>query len=186
MVLHLYFQQRQLLEVFMAFVNRINCNFSDHPKYPCISIFFQGCDKKDITGYFCPQCHNPDTWEPSCMFSISYENIFKIVAAKINTLLLAYNYCAVSLVGGEPLHITNREDVLKLTKLLKETYGSKVVILLYSWRTEKDIEAQNLEEYLSYIDELCLGEYLESKHVDGFPASSNQKYIKNKYSIIFS
>ena len=170
----------------MAFVNRINCNFSDHPKYPCVSVFFQGCDKKDITGYFCPQCHNPDTWEPSCMFSISYENIFKIVAAKINTLLLAYNYCAVSLVGGEPLHITNREDVLKLTKLLKETYGSKVVILLYSWRTEKDIETQNLEEYLSYIDELCLGEYLESKHVDGFPASSNQKYIKNKYSMIFS
>jgi anaerobic ribonucleoside-triphosphate reductase activating protein len=74
--------------------------------------------------------------------------------------------------------------VLKLTKLLKETYKNKVVILLYSWRTEQDIKDQHLEEYLSYIDELCLGEYMHSKHVDGFPASTNQKYSKNRFSLI--
>jgi len=168
----------------MAFINRITCNFSDHPKYPCVSVYFQGCDKKDFAGQFCQQCHNPDTWESECMFSLSSEDIYKIVSAKINTLLLAYNYCAVSLVGGEPLHASNRDDVLKLTKLLKETYKNKVVILLYSWRTEQDIKDQHLEEYLSYIDELCLGEYMHSKHVDGFPASTNQKYSKNRFSLI--
>ncbi|PLV59118.1 4Fe-4S cluster-binding domain-containing protein [Thermotoga sp. KOL6] len=154
------------------YINRIG-TFRDHPDLLGVSVYFQGCDAEPK----CYMCHNPETWLVSEEYKRDPEKTLKIINEKISNLLTHFPKVSLALLGGEPLAPNNRKDVLLLSKHFKEKYGSRLVILLFSWRTPKDIVRERLLEYVQYVDEFVLGRYLHKYHQDGFPASKNQLHI---------
>ncbi|MEJ5258048.1 MAG: 4Fe-4S cluster-binding domain-containing protein [Fervidobacterium sp.] len=151
--------------------------YGDHPELPSVSVYFQGCDAFPK----CAGCHNPETWEFNEDFSVDFESLKEHVISKLQTLLKTYEKVSLALLGGEPLSFRNRRYCYLLAKEVKETFGDKVVVIVYSWRTPKELLNMNIP--LSYFDEFVLGRYNHKYHRNGFPASANQLYL-NKEQLI--
>jgi anaerobic ribonucleoside-triphosphate reductase activating protein len=143
----------------------------DHPNLPSVSVYFQGCDAYPK----CLGCHNPETWDFDEKFAVDFSHLVRHVVAKLDVLLNVYDKVALVLLGGEPLSSRNRKYAYILARVVKEVFQEKVVVLVYSWRTPKDL--LELDVPLDYFDEYVLGRYLQKYHRDGFPASVNQLYL---------
>jgi len=143
----------------------------DHPSLPSVSVYFQGCDAHPK----CLGCHNPETWDFDEKFAVDFSHLVRHVVAKLDVLLNVYDKVALVLLGGEPLSSRNRKYAYILARGVKEVFQEKVVVLVYSWRTPKDL--LELDVPLDYFDEYVLGRYLQKYHRDGFPASANQLYL---------
>ncbi|HDK27792.1 MAG TPA: radical SAM protein [Candidatus Atribacteria bacterium] len=156
-----------------ALVNRVIANITDHPKYFTISVYFQGCDATPK----CPNCHNPETWDFDSSMTVNYEDLYSAIKKNIDLYLAEFPAIALALLGGEPLTEINRYIVYRLTKDIKNKYGNRVIIILYSWRDIEDLKKENLFEFIGFVDEFVLGRYEEELKTDSFPSSSNQKYI---------
>ncbi|NPU88763.1 MAG: 4Fe-4S cluster-binding domain-containing protein [Fervidobacterium sp.] len=143
----------------------------DHPSLPSVSVYFQGCDAYPK----CLGCHNPETWDFDEKFAIDFSHLVRHVVAKLDVLLNVYDKVALVLLGGEPLSPRNRKYAYILARVVKEVFQERVVVLVYSWRTPKDL--LELDVPLDYFDEYVLGRYLQKYHRDGFPASANQLYL---------
>mgnify|MGYP001064624619 CR=1 FL=1 len=143
----------------------------DHPSLPSISVYFQGCDAYPK----CIGCHNPETWEFSEEYAVDFEKLSEHVYSKVVILLASYPKVSLVLLGGEPFSKRNRNFAYLLAKNVKERFGDRVVTLVYSWRTPKELF--ELDIPMRYFDEFVLGRYLYKYHKDGFPASKNQLYL---------
>jgi len=143
----------------------------DHPSLPSVSVYFQGCDAYPK----CLGCHNPETWDFDEKLAVDFSHLVQHVVAKLDVLLNVYDKVALVLLGGEPLSPRNRKYAYILARVVKEVFQEKVVVLVYSWRTPKDL--LELDVPLDYFDEYVLGRYLQKYHRDGFPASANQLYL---------
>ncbi len=155
-------------------INTIRVFFNDHPIYPSVSVYFQGCDATPK----CVGCHNPETWDFDEKYTRGYDEILQVVIEKLSLLLKGYSKVALAFVGGEPLSKRNRQCVRLLSKDAKEIFGVDVLTILYSWR--EPIDLLPLKEYVQYIDEFVLGKFEISLKKDDFPASSNQIYLKRE------
>jgi anaerobic ribonucleoside-triphosphate reductase activating protein len=143
----------------------------DHPSLPSVSVYFQGCDAYPK----CLGCHNPETWEFSEEYAVDFERLLNHVLTKLETLLMSYPKASLVLLGGEPLSQRNRGFSYLLAKSVKEHFGDRVITLVYSWRTPKEL--LDIDIPIGYFDEFVLGRYLHKYHTEGFPASKNQIYI---------
>lgn len=53
---------------------------------PVISLYFSYCDKKDITGSFCCNCHNKELQNDEYGYELDLKTIFKILKEKIQNM----------------------------------------------------------------------------------------------------
>ena len=158
-------------------INRILFSNVDHPRFPGISIYFQGCDINPK----CTNCHNPQTWEFDDRYFVPYESLFQRIKKDLNLLFNVYDLVSLNFLGGEPLSKANRKAVKILSKDIKELFGTKVIILLYSWRKPIEIYEQGLLNYIEYVDEFVLGRYFEKyKNPNSFPVTKNQLYMSRE------
>jgi len=81
----------------------------------------------------------------------------------------------LTLSGGDPLYATNRDEILKLVKEVKEKFPTKTIWMYtgFLWESIKDLEIMN------YIDVLVDGEFeVDKKDVQLFwRGSANQRVI---------
>jgi len=122
-------------------------------------------------------CHNPETWHISEKYKRDPEKVLEIIDEKLSRLLTHFKKVSLTLLGGEPLAPHNRGEALKISKYFKKKYGEQITVVLFSWRTPKDIVKENLLKYVQYVDEFVLGRYLHKYHQNSFPASKNQLYL---------
>lgn len=130
------------------------------------SIFFSGCSHK------CEGCFSPQTWKYNNGVSVDLEElIFKIKHSRHKN---------VSLIGGDPFYIQNREYVINLIKWIKENTDKKV----YVWTGYTADEVSNWVD-IKLIDYLIDGRFDISKADIRLPlrGSSNQKIYKNGVNI---
>lgn len=138
---------------------------------PAISIFLRGCDR-DIP---CSGCHNMELYNET-------EN--KIILEDLQNALQGYleQYASiygtqniqVAILGGEPLSRKNRSVTHAISRYVKEMYNTSTVIV-YSWRTLEDIQEENLDRFLRYIDYGVLGPFEQENFVPNIlPSSTNQ------------
>lgn len=153
------------------FVRVVKVLYGDHPFLHSVSVYFQGCDAFSK----CVGCHNPETWEFEETFKVEFQHLLKIVNQKLELLLSRQAVVSLALLGGEPLSKRNRESAYLLAKYVKERYKERVKIILYTWRTPKDL--LEIDIPLDHFDEFVLGKYEKKYHTGSFPASSNQIYI---------
>lgn len=135
-----------------------------------VSLFVQGCT------FNCVGCFNTVAKDFTGGKEFSEQTVERILE------LAKPDYISgLSVLGGEPLHPRNREEVLKLTRKFKETYPKKDVWLWTGYLYEDIIEL--LPD--SGIDVIIDGQFKEElkdlrlKH----RGSSNQRVIDVQASI---
>lgn len=146
-----------------------------------VSLFVQGCD------FHCKNCFNSETWE----FSKGQEWNDKTKNQFLKLIETSFIQ-RVSILGGEPLHPKNVQNVLKIVDEIRVSYPTKNIWLYtgYTWEqiihpVITDINSEQLKmlqmrkELVSKCNVLIDGRYVDelrdiSLHWRG---SSNQRVI---------
>ena len=147
-----------------------------------VSLFVQGCD------FHCKNCFNSETWE----FSKGQEWNDKTKNQFLKLIETPFIQ-RVSILGGEPLHPKNVQNVLKIVDEIRVSYPTKNIWLYtgYTWEQimypivtddlnfERDYIIKARKELVSKCDVLIDGRYVDelrdvSLHWRG---SSNQRVI---------
>ena len=125
--------------------------------------------------HHCKGCQNSYSWNPNTGVLFTDETINEIFAE------LSKDYISgLTLSGGDPLYIDNRDTITNLVKSVKEKFPNKT-IWLYTGYSYEDIK--NLD-IINYLDVIIDGEYKEELRDITLPyrGSSNQRiiYLKEK------
>lgn len=126
--------------------------------------------------HHCPECHNPVTWDEKG--GLLFDEQAK---QELFSYLEKPYMSGVTLSGGDPLFLGNREDVGNLIAEIQERFPDKTIWLYtgYEWEEICDLP------YLSLVDVVIDGRFVEAKkdvklHWKG---SSNQRVIDVKKTL---
>ncbi len=145
-----------------------------------ISLFVSGCT------HHCKNCFNAETWDFNFGKPFTEETIDTIIKYMSQSFI-----AGLTLLGGDPMEPSNQTALLPLLRRVKETYPDKNIWCFTGYTYEDDIINNMLsshpdtKEFMSYIDVLVDGEYVEELHNMNlrFKGSSNQKTILVKESL---
>ena len=125
----------------------------------------------------CLNCQNPQSWDSQA------GNKFTDIEKQLILELLKPDYIkGLTLSGGDPLFETNRVDIYKLLKEIKEVYPTKDIWLYTGYKFD---EIKNLS-LIKYVD-VVIDDIFIDKQKDitlAFKGSTNQKIINVKQSLI--
>ena len=151
-------------------------DISNGPGLRC-SVFFQGCE------HHCPNCFNPETWDPEGGKPFTQKEIDLIIDIMKNPHIKGLN-----LLGGDPLFgpcndIRCCEQMYIFLKQIKDIYPDKTIwlwtgyIFEYFLNSYKEIQKQEFNistdthvfalaqtrSFMEYIDVLIDGPFIESE-----------------------
>ena len=144
----------------------------------CDCYFFSGCE------LHCPGCFSPETWDPDMpQAKLWTEEDFQELLVNASKSYIS----GITLLGGDPFHPVNREEILDLCKRFKEHFGDSKTIWIYTGYTWEILEkAKDARwECLKYIDVLCDGPFIEKLKSPSKPwvGSENQRVINVQESL---
>lgn len=120
-----------------------------------VSLFVSGCEHR------CKGCFNSDTWEYTSGKEFTDETADEIIES------LKPNYISgLSLLGGDPLAPKNRPQIHKLVKQVRENFGDKKSIWVWTGYTIEQLNQENddnISDILSNCDYLIDGPFIESQ-----------------------
>lgn len=139
-----------------------------------VSLFVQGCS------FHCKNCFNPETWDFNKGKEFTTAEIQKIIE------LANKDYIAgLSILGGEPLHNNNVDEVFHIVATFKEKFPNKDIWLWTGFKFEDAIKDSKRKSILCNIDVLIDGQFEEDKKdlTLKWRGSSNQRVIDCKKSL---
>jgi len=139
-----------------GFIKKICTSFIDVPNKISIALYFSGCSIR------CKNCQNKDLWD---MKSGKLTQTKKVISKIENHPLAEY----VVFLGGEPT-----DQMRFLLDICKNIKNKKIA--LYTGREFEELPT-NLLEYLNLI--VC-GPYRQELHINGWPASTNQRVFRKE------
>lgn len=141
-----------------------------------ISMFVQGCP------IHCKNCFNPETWD----FQGGNELTDDVINKFIN-MADREQIHRISFLGGEPLCVENAPHVLRMIELIKQKYGSRKKIWVYTGYQYESIMNRDavIQKIMSKIDVLVDGQYKDELRdmTLQFRGSSNQRLIDVKRTL---
>ena len=151
-----------------------------------VVLWVSGCS------HHCHACQNAMTWDPNDGL------VFDEDAKKEIFDELEKDWCSgITLSGGDPLFLGNREEISKLVKEIREKFKDKTIWLYtgYTWEEllEQKKTDKDLDTILNNIDVLLDGRFvlrLASEKIH-YVGSSNQciidvpKSLKNNKNLLF-
>ena len=150
-----------------------NCDIANGPGVR-VSLFVSGCSHR------CPGCFNREAWDYDFGKPFTQETVDQILA------MLAPAYVkGLTLLGGEPFDPRNQAAVVDLLRQVKAKYPEKSIWAFSGYLFDRDILSGKLgdweitKEYLSYLDVLVDGPFIEAKKNLSlrFRGSENQRLI---------
>lgn len=147
-----------------------NCDIANGPGVR-VSLFVSGCT------HHCPGCFNEVAWDFEYGQPFTQETIDKIL-----TMLRPSYIRGLTLLGGEPFEPQNQAGVVELLRQVKRELPGKTVWAYSGYLFDRDILSGRLgdtREYLSYVDVLVDGPFIEEKKnlFLRFRGSENQRII---------
>lgn len=135
-------------------------------------VWCSGCE------HHCPHCQNPETWD--------YDYGHEITPAEEKQIIDSIGpkwISGVTFSGGDPLYPKNRNEVLRLCKLIKIKEPTKTIWLYTGYTIEK--VRQIFPEILKYIDVLVDGPFIQklAKIDYHWAGSTNQRVIYLKEDV---
>ena len=109
-----------------------------------VVLWVSGCS------HCCRECQNPITWDPNGGL------LFDAAARQELFQELEKDYISgITLSGGDPLYFSNRADILRLVREIKERFPGKTVWLYtgFVWEAVEGLEI------MKYVDVLVDGEF---------------------------
>ena len=150
-----------------------NCDIANGPGVR-VSLFVSGCTHR------CKGCFNEVAWDFDYGEPFTRQTVDTILA------MLAPSYIrGLTLLGGEPFEPQNQKPIVELLRQVRAHYPNKSIWAFSGYLFDRDILSGRLgdpavtEEYLSYLDVLVDGPFVESKKdlTLRFRGSSNQRLI---------
>ena len=147
-----------------------NCDIANGPGVR-VSLFVSGCTHR------CPGCFNEVAWDFDYGQPFTRETIDNIIA------MLRPSYIrGLTLLGGEPFEPRNQSAVVDLLRQVKAQLPEKSIWAFSGYLFDRDMlsgHLGDLSEYLSYLDVLVDGPFVESKKNLSlrFRGSENQRLI---------
>lgn len=149
-----------------------NCDIANGPGVR-VSLFVSGCT------HHCPGCFNEIAWD------FGYGEPFtEEVENRILEMLKPSYIKGLTLLGGEPFEPQNQEPIVKFLRKVKKQYPDKSIWafsgFLYETITSGKLgDWEITKEYLSFLDVLVDGPFIESKKNLSlrFRGSENQRLI---------
>lgn len=135
-----------------------------------VSLFVSGCD------HHCKGCFNADTWDYAAGHPFTDDTMDSI----LDNLEPEY-IAGLSLLGGDPLSLKNRQCMSYIVSKVKERYPKKDIWLwtgyLYDDLSAQAAKDKYLKNILDNIDVLIDGPFIENKKdlMLAWRGSSNQK-----------
>lgn len=118
----------------------------------------------------CRECHNPVTWDPEGGIPFDEEARNELFEQLGKDYISGITYS-----GGDPLYISNREDIAALAKEIRERFPHKTQWLYtgYEWEKIKELPV------IPYLDVLVDGKFdITQKDTQlHWKGSTNQKVI---------
>ena len=147
-----------------------NCDIANGPGVR-VSLFVSGCTHR------CPGCFNEVAWD----FDYGQPFTQEVMDSILDMLRPSY-IRGLTLLGGEPFEPQNQQAVVELLRRVKEELPGKSIWAFSGYLFDKDILSGRLgdcSEYLSYLDVLVDGPFVESKKNLSlrFRGSENQRLI---------
>lgn len=150
-----------------------NCDIANGPGVR-VSLFVSGCTHR------CPGCFNEIAWDFDYGTPFTQETIDDILQ-----MLKPAHIRGLTLLGGEPFEPRNQPAIVALLRQVKAKYPQKSIWAFSGYLFDRDILAGRLgpweitKEYLSYLDVLVDGPFVESKKNLSlrFRGSENQRLI---------
>ena len=139
-----------------------------------VSLFVQGCS------FHCKNCFNQETWDFNGGKEFTTSETQKIIE------LANKDYIAgLSVLGGEPLHSNNVDEVFHIVATFKEKFPNKDIWLWTGFKFEDAIKDSKRKLILCNIDVLIDGQFEEDKKdiTLKWRGSSNQRVIDCKKSL---
>ena len=134
-----------------------NCDIANGPGVR-VSLFVSGCSHR------CPGCFNREAWDYDFGKPFTQETVDQILA------MLAPAYVkGLTLLGGEPFDPRNQAAVVELLREVKAKYPEKSIWAFSGYLFDRDILSGKLgdweitKEYLSYLDVLVDGPFIEAR-----------------------
>ena len=139
-----------------------------------VSLFVSGCT------HHCKGCFNQEAWDFHFGKPFAQGTIDQILA-----MLAPGHIRGLTLLGGEPFEPENQGPIVDLLRQVKAKYPEKSVWAFSGYLYDRDILPGKLgdpaitREYLSYLDVLVDGPFVEAKKdlALRFRGSSNQRLI---------
>lgn len=132
-----------------------------------VTLFVSGCSHR------CKFCQNKQTWDENAGKEFTEEtlNILRTEIAKDYMSGICFS-------GGDPLYPKNYEEILKISRLLRDEFPNKTQWLYtgYSYEYVK----KKYKEILDTIDVIVTEKYNETLGLRKWAGSSNQKVIRVK------
>jgi len=153
-----------------------NCDIANGPGVR-VSLFVSGCTHR------CPGCFNAVAWDFDYGTPFTQETIDHII-----TMLKPAHIRGLTLLGGEPFEPQNQEAIVELLRQIKRELPQKSIWAFSGYLFDRDILSGRLgdtSEYLSYLDVLVDGPFVEAKKNLSlrFRGSENQRLIDVKKSL---
>lgn len=146
----------------MNYAGITDCSICDGDGFRVV-LFVQGCE------HSCPGCHNPETHDRFGGKTFTNETYDELCQ------LLSRPYIkGLTLSGGDPMAIYNRDTVITLAKQIKEVFPNKD-IWLYTGYTLRELKDQGVN--LDYFDVIVDGPFIKAQadKTLAFRGSKNQK-----------
>ncbi len=145
-----------------------------------VTLFVSGCNRH------CKNCFNRETWS----FTNGYP-FDKAVEDELIAALAPQHINGLTLLGGEPMEISNQQALLPFVRRVKKKYPNKDIWCYTGCTLERDLyrggayHCEATDELLSLIDVLVDGEFVEElKDIRlMFRGSSNQRIIDMKKNL---
>ena len=153
-----------------------NCDIANGPGVR-VSLFVSGCTHR------CPGCFNEEAWD----FAYGQPFTDQTIESILDMLRPSY-IRGLTLLGGEPFDPRNQADVVRLLRRIREELPEKSIWAFSGYLFEKVMlsgRIGDLSEYLSYLDVLVDGPFVQAKKNLGlrFRGSENQRIIDVKASL---
>lgn len=136
-----------------------------------VSLFMQGCP------HHCPECWNPETWNPADGKEISKDNLIKELKNDISANSIKRNF---SILGGEPFVEYNINDTKDIVYAIKDAFPNIKIIIWTGYTIEELQTIDVAKQILSKIDIFIDGRYVKEKRdiTLKLRGSSNQRILR--------
>ena len=157
----------------MNYANIKDCDIANGPGVR-VTLFVSGCT------HHCKGCFNREAWDFDYGEPFTQDTIDRILE------MLKPSYVkGLTLLGGEPFEPQNQGPIVELLRQIKVIYPHKSIWAFSGYLFDRDILSGKLgdwettKEYLSYLDVLVDGPFVEAKKdlMLRFRGSSNQRLI---------
>ena len=157
----------------MNYASIKDCDIANGPGVR-VSLFVSGCT------HHCKGCFNKEAWDFDYGMPFTQQTIDQILE------MLKPGYIkGLTLLGGEPFEPQNQGPIVDLLRQIKKQYPQKSIWAFSGYLFDRDILSGKLgdweitKEYLSYLDVLVDGPFVEAKKNLSlrFRGSENQRLI---------